>query len=157
MSRKLIVLLAALLLSGSVCAAPDRDASTEVSATLQAYEAAWGRHDAAGIASFYYEPAMRVSRGGPVVRPTRADQEAFFAGLVRGLTERGYARSEWEAVEVRLLDAQTAIASGVTVRYKSDGSVMERLGVTYWLRETDAGWRIFLSATHAPEAALHFR
>ena len=60
-------------------------------------------------------------------------------------------------VEVRLLDAQTAIASGVTVRYKSDGSVMERLGVTYWLRETDAGWRIFLSATHAPEAALHFR
>jgi hypothetical protein len=100
---------------------------------------------------------MRVSRGGPVVRPTRADQEAFFAGLVRGLLERGYARSEWEEVAVRLLDSQTAIASGVTVRYKSDGSVMERLGVTYWLRETDAGWQIFLSATHAPEAALHFR
>ncbi len=157
MNRKPIVLLAALLLSGPVWAASDLEASTAVSDTLQAYEAAWGRHDAAAIASFYYEPAMRVSRGGPIVRPTRADQEAFFAGLVSGLVERGYARSEWEAVEVRLLDAQTAIASGVTVRYKSDGSVLERLGVTYWLRETGAGWRIFLSATHAPEAALHFR
>ena len=34
MSQKPIVLLAALLLSGQLCAAPDRDASTEVSATL---------------------------------------------------------------------------------------------------------------------------
>lgn len=157
MSQKPIVLLAALLLSGPVWAASGSDASTEVTDTLQAYEAAWGRHDAAAIASFYYEPAMRVSRGGPIVRPTRADQEAFFTGLVGGLVERGYARSEWEEIEVRLLDAQTAIASGVTVRYKSDGSVLERLGVTYWLRETGAGWRIFLSATHPPEAALHFR
>ena len=99
---------------------------------------------------------MRVSRGGPIVRPTRADRETFVAGLVRGLVEQGYARSESEEIEVRLLDAQTAIASRVTVRYKSDSSVLERLGVTYWLRETDGGWRIFLFATYVP-AALHFR
>jgi uncharacterized protein (TIGR02246 family) len=157
MRKRSPLLFVALLLSGQLCAAPERDSQTEVRATLQSYEAAWERHDAAAIASFYYEPAMRVSRGGPIVRPTRADQETFFAGLVHGLVDRGYARSEWEEVEVRLLDAQTAIASGITVRYKADGTLLERLGVTYWLREADGRWWIFLSATHAPEAALHFR
>ena len=62
-----------------------------------------------------------------------------------------------ESLEVRLLDAQTGLASGVAVRYRADGSVLERIAVTYSLWSTDKGWKIFLSATHAPEGVLHFR
>jgi len=76
----------------------------EVTGTLQAYESAWSRHDADAIASFYYEPAMRVGRGGPVVRPTRADQAAFFSGFMPGLARQGYANSTLEETNVRLLD-----------------------------------------------------
>ena len=86
---------------------------------LQAYEEAWSRHDAHAVAGFYYEPAVRVARGGPVMRLKRADQEAFFSGFLRGLVGRGYACSAREHLEVRLLDAETAIASGVTGRYRS--------------------------------------
>jgi ketosteroid isomerase-like protein len=43
-------------------------------ATLQSYENAWSERDPHAIASFYYEPAMRVSPAGPVVRQTRKDQ-----------------------------------------------------------------------------------
>jgi hypothetical protein len=72
------------------------------------------------------------------------------------MVKRGYARSTGESLQVRLLDPQTAIASGVTVRYKADGSVFERVALTYALRSTPEGWNIFLSTTHAPETALRF-
>lgn len=76
-----------------------------VEKVLRAYEQAWSRHDGHAVASFYYEPAMRITKDGPVVRATRADQEAFFDRFLRGLVGRGYARSTWEGLEVRLLDA----------------------------------------------------
>jgi hypothetical protein len=100
---------------------------------------------------------MRVGKGGPVVRATRVEQKAFFDGFLRGLVDRGYARSAWQEVEVRLLDPQTALASGVTVRYRSDGTVLERFAVTYGLRDSTEGWKIFMSATHSPDSVLRFR
>jgi hypothetical protein len=109
------------------------------------------------VASFYFEPAMRVGKGGPVVRATRAQQKEFFNGFLRGLVDRGYARSAWEELEVRLLDPQTALASGITVRYRNDGTVLERVAVTYGLRESPEGWKIFMSATHALDSVLRFR
>ena len=138
----------------AVSAADGEDAIRQ---TLQAYEQAWSRHDAHAVASFYFEPAMRVSKAGPVIRPTQADQETFFDGYLRGMVGRGYDRSEWESLEVRLLDAQTGLASGITVRYRADGSVMERVAVTYSLWSTEKGWKIILSATHAPENVPRFR
>jgi NTF2-like protein (DUF6841) len=91
------------------------------------------------------------------VRATRKDQEAFFENFLWALVKGGYERSSWESLEVRLLDPQTAIASGVTVRYRANGSVFARVGVTYALRSTAEGWKIFLSSTHEPGAALRFK
>ena len=130
------------------------DPTAAVEQTLKAYEVAWSHHDARAIASFYYEPAMRVSSGGPVVRATRQDQENFFKTFLPALVKSGYDRSEWDSLKVALLDETTAIASGITVRYRVDGSVFERVGVTYALYNTADGWKIFLSATHTPGSVL---
>ena len=140
-------------------AAEPRAAGAErhaVEQVMRAYEDAWSRHDAHAIAGFYYEPATRVSPNGPVVRETRGVQEAFFRGLLARLVRQGFASSGWQTLEVRLLDANTAIASGVIVRRRADGSVFQRQGVTYDLWRTGEGWKIFLSATHAPGTALRF-
>jgi uncharacterized protein (TIGR02246 family) len=139
---------------GRVYAANEQSA---VESTLRAYEDAWSHHDAAAAASFYYEPTMRVTTGGPVVRAKRQDQENFFKSFFRGLVKGGYDHSAWESLSVRLLDPRTAIASGVTVRYRADGSVFARLGVTYLLCSTPDGWKIFLSSTHEPASALRFQ
>ena len=128
-----------------------------VKETLEGYERAWTAKDAHAVASFYFEPAMRVSRGGPTVRPSRADQEAFFREFLRSLVERGFSRSEFESLEVRMLDARTAIASGIVLRYKDDGALLDRVAVTYDLTDTPEGWKIFVSATHPADAVLHFR
>jgi len=146
--------IVALLLAGS-----DVYAGSGVQAvkqTLQGYEQAWSRHDGPAIASFYYEPAMRVSKAGPLVRSTRAAEEAFFDGFVQLLVVKGYDHSDWQVLHVHLLNARTAIASGVVTRYRRDGSILQRQGVTYDLWRTDQGWKIFLSATHAPQSALQF-
>jgi ketosteroid isomerase-like protein len=142
----------------AVCAtARAADPAQELGQTLQDYESAWSRHDAQAIANFYYEPAMRIAKGGPIIRATRADQQTFFDGYLRALIARGYERSEWESLETRLLDAQTAIASGISARYRADGSMLERVAVTYELWRGAEGWKIFLSATHAPQSVLQFR
>lgn len=149
----------AWLAIGAVQAAQPRAADPDekaVGQVLRAYEDAWSRHDARAIASFYHEPAVRVSPGGPAVRESRAVQEAFFTGLLASLVKQGYATSTWERLDVRLLDPNTAIASGVVVRRRSDGTLFQRQGVTYSLWRDAEGWRIFLSATHAPSTALRF-
>lgn len=138
-------------------AALAEDAIDQVRHTLQAYEQAWSAHDARAVSAFYFEPAMRVGKGGPAVRATRADQENFFDGYLRAIVARGYDHGEWESLDARLLDARTAIASGISVRYRADGSVLERVALTYQLWRGEDGWKIFLSATHAPDSALQFR
>lgn len=153
-TRAIAILLIVAFWSGTILAAPEEEAVKDV---LKAYEEAWSRHDGEAVASFYFEPAIRVGKGGPVVRATRAEQKAFFDGFLRGLVDRGYARSSWEELDVRLLDPQTALASGITVRYRSDGTVLESVAVTYGLRHSAEGWKIFMSATHAADTVLRFR
>jgi uncharacterized protein (TIGR02246 family) len=152
--QAIAILLILASWSGTILAGAEEEA---VKDALKAYEEAWSRHDGEAVAGFYFEPAMRVGKGGPVVRATRAQQKEFFDGFLRGLVDRGYARSAWQELEVRLLDPQTALASGITVRYRSDGTVLERVAVTYGLRESAEGWKIFMSATHAPDSVLRFR
>ncbi len=147
-----------LVLVGAGCElAVAANEQSAVERTLRAYEEAWSHHDAQAIATFYCEPAIRVTAGGPVVRAKRQDQEAFFRSFVPALVKSGYDRSMWESLSIRLLDPKTAIASGVTVRYRADGSVFARLGVTYLLYSTPDGWKIFLSSTHEPASALQFK
>jgi ketosteroid isomerase-like protein len=142
------------LASSGAALAGDR---ADIEGTLQGYERAWSDHDPGAIASFYHEPAMRVSPNGPVIRQTRKDQEIFFSAFLPGLIQRGFDRTAWEELNVHLLDAETAMASGIVIRTRKDGSVLERIAVSYGLRKTPQGWRIFLSDTHAPETVMRFR
>lgn len=157
MIRKYCGLILAICLVSSCELVFAADEPAVIEATLRAYEQAWSQHDARAVASFYYEPALRVTARGPVVRATRKDEEEFFVTFLPALVKSGYDRSSWESLQVRLLDANTAIASGVTVRHRADGGVFARVGVTYALYRTAEGWKIFLSSTHEPGAALQFR
>lgn len=105
---------------------------------------------------------LAISGGGHALAGAEEEAEAAWschdAHAVAGfLCGARYGRSQWEHLDVRLLDGETAIASGVSARYRSDGGLLEGVAVTYGLRKTDEGWKIFLSATHAPETVLRFR
>lgn len=139
------------------CSAAFAGDQADIEATLQGYENSWSAHDPRAMASFYYEPAIRVSAAGPVVRQTKKDQETFFSGFLPSLIQRGFDKGKWEELNIHLLDSETAIASGIVIRTRKDGSVLERVAVSYGLRKTPLGWKLFLSDTHAPETVMRFR
>jgi hypothetical protein len=109
------------------------DATQTITKALYAYEDAWSHHDAKAIAGFYAEPAIRVSANGLIVRDTQAAQTVFFNGLLTSLVNQGYERSNWDHLEVHLLDGRSAIASRVVTRYRANGSVFQSQAVTYGL------------------------
>lgn len=128
-----------------------------IRSVMLAYEQAWSEHDAKAVASYYFAPAIRVSKTGPSVRATIKDQELFFEGLLGSMVARGYDHSEWETLNIHQMDERTATASGITLRYKKDGSLMERTAVSYGLWKDVDSWKIFWSATHNPSSVMAFK
>ena len=56
--------------------------------------------------------------------------------------KQGYAKTEWLDLGVKLLGQSYAIAGGTYVRYKTDGSELNRSGGTYLLNKVDGVWKI---------------
>ena len=95
-------------------------------------------------------PSCVSHRGGsrcclqcPKLRP-------FYGGIQRDLRERGYSHSTRSELHLKLLDQITALASGVFVRHKTDGSELETIGATYVLCKTEGEWKIAEVIGHPP-------
>jgi hypothetical protein len=71
-----------------------------------------------------------------------------FGPAFEGLRARGYGRSELNLQQVKLLSATAALASGVALRYKTDGQELERVGISYLLYKADTGWKIAVVGLH---------
>ncbi len=145
------ILILPMFLAGVVHA---NDTESGIRAVMIGYEQAWSKRDAKAVASYYHEPAIRGSRVGPTARPTIKSQEIFFEGFLGSLVIRGYDYSDWESLNIHIMNAQTAVAGGITLRYKKDGTLMERAAVSYGLWKTIDGWEIFWSTTHTPEGVM---
>ena len=72
----------------------------------------------------------------------------IFTPVMQNLRARGYGRSELDQRKVKLLSAKSALASGIAVRYKSDGQELERVGITYILHKTDDSWKFAVMVLH---------
>ena len=105
------------------------------------YFDAFGR-SAAEAATFYGEPTLLVLPNQVKVLSKRADVEDFLAKTLTGLTPLGYSYSKVVDPRIRLLNATTAIYSTVAVRFKADGTEMQRLGVTYLRQKDNSAWKI---------------
>jgi hypothetical protein len=51
-------------------------------------------------------------------------------------------------LHVKLLGKTAALASGVFIRYKTDGSELATLGGTYLLRKNDNDWKVAVVTVH---------
>jgi hypothetical protein len=87
------------------------------------------------VASYYHVPSMALSPQGVTVMTTSEEVRALFRTMRTALQARDYARSERGDLQVTLLSDQTALVSTSVVRYATDGTQIERFGVTYILRQ----------------------
>jgi ketosteroid isomerase-like protein len=142
-----------LMISFSAVAAADDERAAAIQA-FKDYVAAVGSLDAQRVAPHYHEPLMFVAAAGARALATRSDIEAWLTPVFARLKERGYGRSDWSEFQSKLLSNGVAVMSTQTVRYKTDGQQMEKVGFTYILRKTKEGWKVAVLIGHDPATVL---
>ena len=155
----------ALLLANHFCAATasaetrsveqEQAEKTAADHALRDYNDAFGRGDLSAIGQHCNVPFVAFiysSQGsqGVKVCATISEIEAFYGGVQRPLREHGYSHSTVSELHVKLFDQTTALASGVFVRHKTDGSELETIGATYLLLKTEGIWKIAVVFRHPP-------
>jgi ketosteroid isomerase-like protein len=130
------------------------DDEERVAQTLGDYYRAFSKLDMQAILPYFHEPSMLVGPRGFGAAPNHAALATMLAPSLKGLPPRRFARSELIRLHVRRLSAATALASGVAVRYKTDGKELERAGVTYLMQKAKRNWKIAVLVIHEPENAL---
>jgi hypothetical protein len=80
--------------------------------------------------------------------PTHNEVSEAFKFIAEGLRSRSYSRSELIVKDIKSLSATSTLVIGVAVRFKTDGSELERVGVTYLLHKSDVEWKIAVTVIH---------
>ena len=119
-----------------------------VNRMLDEYYAAFSTLNIQAILPYFHQPALLIGPPGVIALPTPAAVLPIFTPVMQNLRARGYGRSELDQRKVKLLSAKSALASGIAVRYKSDGQELERVGITYMLHKTDDSWKFAVMVLH---------
>lgn len=123
---------------GTTILSNERDAIHKV---ISGYYDATSRSPAEG-ATFYGEPTLLVLPNQVTVLAKRSDVEEFLAKLVAGLKPLGFAYAKVVDPHIKFLNPTTAMYSTMAIRFKADGTEMQRAGFTYLLQKDNSGWRI---------------
>ena len=111
----------------------------------------FGAGDLPGFRALYQLPATVVVAQGAQPLANVAEFDAFFAVMLDRLREQHFARSAYERLSVKTLAPNLALAAMHWTRYRADGSVLETLGATYTLVQSDGAWRIVALIGHGPD------
>jgi len=104
------------------------------------------------ILPYFHEPSLLIGPQGVMPVPDRAAVAAAFGPVMEGLRAKGYGRSEFELGSAQVLSASAAIVGGAAARYKKDGQLLERVGITYVLHKSDGEWKFAAVILHDPQA-----
>ncbi len=135
-------------------AAEQESEKAAIDRAYRSYTDAFIAGDLSTIMKYCSNPLVVVSQKEVRVLPTAADVETFYRAVLQGLKERGYSHSKLSEVNVRLLGTGVALVSIVTTRYKTDGSELETLGVTYLFRKTEGIWKLAVLTVHPPKDVI---
>lgn len=111
----------------------------------------FGAGDLPRFRALYQLPAMVVVAQGGHPLADVAEFDAFFAVMLDRLRGENFARSAYQGLSVKTLAPTLALAAMHWTRYRADGSVLETLGATYTLVQSNGAWRIVALVGHGPD------
>jgi hypothetical protein len=117
----------------------DRNAVDKV---MHEYFETYSRGDMATVMKFINVPFVVTEPKGFTAFTTADEALDWYTKLHDAVVKQGYAKSQWIDFGVKLLGQSYAIAGGTYVRYKTDGSELNRSGGTYLLNKVDGVWKI---------------
>ena len=128
-----------------------------VNQVLTDYYAAFSTLTVQSILRYFHQPALLIGPSGVIALPTADAVVPIFGPVMESLRQRKYHRSEFSLQRLRLLSATSALATGVAIRYKTDGQEMERVGLTYLLHKGESGWKFAVMALHDADKLARIR
>jgi nucleoside-diphosphate-sugar epimerase/ketosteroid isomerase-like protein len=140
--------------STSESAMPASRDTEAISLAFASYLEAFQTLDANAAAAYCHTPCMLVAPQGVQVMASTAEVSGMFDRMMAGLRARGYARSKLTDLHVEPMSESAAVVSVSRTRQAADGQDLERVGETYVLRRTDAGWKIVMALMHDPHVTL---
>jgi ketosteroid isomerase-like protein len=146
-----------LLLIPVALRAQSIDPDTEKNAIdklMHEYFEAYSRGDMAAVIKLTSVPFVIPAPQGYLAFTTADEVSDWFNRVRDAAVKQGYAKTEWIDFGVRLLGPTHAIAGGTYVRYKVDGSELNRSGGTYLLSKTDGGWKIGVNLAYPAKDAF---
>jgi hypothetical protein len=129
----------------------DRNAIDKV---MHDYFEAYSSGDMAAIMRSINLPFMVQGPKGFMAFTTADEALAWYTKFRDAAVKQGYAKTQWVDFGVKLLGQSYAIAAGTYVRYKTDGSELNRSGGTYLLNKVDGVWKIGVNMGYPTKDAL---
>ncbi|GIQ79211.1 nuclear transport factor 2 family protein [Bradyrhizobium sp. RD5-C2] len=158
--EKITLAIAALLISIPIAArAQSTDPATERNAIdklMHEYFETYSRGDMAAVAQDISIPFVIAGSQGFTAFSTRDEAMDWYKKYREAAVKQGYAKTEWIDFGVKLLGPTHAITGGTYVRYKSDGSELNRSGGTYLLSKIDGAWKIGVNLGYPAKDAFRF-
>lgn len=126
----------------------------EVTKVMRDYFEAYSRGDMDAVMKLLNVPFVISGPKGFTVYTTGAETLNMYTRFRDAAVRQGYAKSEWIDLGVKLLGGTYAIAAGTYVRYKTDGSELNRSGGTYLLNKVDGAWKIAINIGYPAKDAF---
>ena len=122
--------------------APAPEKKAVLRQVLNNYASAFHNFDGQRVLPYYHEPLILIGSAGVSVIATHADAQAWLNTFWERLRLRGFIRaSKFSPLQFKQVSSSAAVASVQFVRYAGGGRELERIGTTYVLHKTDAGWK----------------
>jgi len=131
------------------------DEYNAISDLFEEIAAAFSGLDLKRFRSCFHLPCVMITPQRVASASSEGEFDSLFTSIMDSLKARGFARSEWVEKHVKLQSNSAATASVLWIRFKKDGSELERLGATYALYKSNANWKIAMVMVHDPEGVLH--
>ena len=113
--------------------------------------------DLKAIVSYFHLPCVFIVPHDVLVFSTSAEVEAFWAPRFADMKTSDFDHTERREASIQALNDHTAMVSGLAVRFKKDGSELERRGAAFAVRKTDDGWKIVTVIHHSPDNVIHMQ
>lgn len=123
-----------------------------ITAFFNALAEVFSQGDVKRYREFYLLPCLMVSETGTIPLVQEACFTATFQDVFVRLFRDNFVKSTFHDLQICPLAPTLTLATMCWNRYRTDGSLIETLGVTYTLRHTPLGWRIVTLVLHQPYA-----
>jgi ketosteroid isomerase-like protein len=130
--------------------------SEELKQLFVNYMNAMEENGLSGIAEYYHEPTMIINQNRVTVLESRSQVEELFAPMLEAFAAQDFDHMEAVEMNAKTLSKDTAVVSNVVVRYKKDGSELNRASAMYTLHKNSQGWKIASLVIGDPDSVIRF-